>query len=208
MLKRSWPFLTKSTSLKWTLISCPEICALMLTVEIASTLPMACNCTGMLRDETVATLTGAAGACCGLAAWTKSCREHPGRKARANNIQMEDSFFILLRFSLNGHDDRYDHLTGECLFWRLPAFPPARLRPKSPLLLQARISDTSSHQRVPEPESDRPPYPEIRGPQAVDRCPEIFPLQSAAECRRLELRNRRPRRCERSVLTACDFPAR
>ena len=59
MVNSSWPFLTKSPSLKCTPISWPEICALMVTVEMASTLPMACISTGMVREATVATRTGA-----------------------------------------------------------------------------------------------------------------------------------------------------
>src|SRR5215471_19428344 len=108
----------------------------MVTVEMASTLPMACNWTGMSRDETVATLTGAAGACCGLAAWTESCLEQPRRKMRANMAKMENRFFILLCFSSIGHDDRSYHWTSERLVGLLPASLPARSQPMFSLLLQ------------------------------------------------------------------------
>ena len=48
----------------------------MVTVEMASTLPMACKSTGMVREATVATLTGAPAAP-GLAACTASLLLQP-----------------------------------------------------------------------------------------------------------------------------------
>src|SRR5260370_35296346 len=80
MLNRSWPFVTKSPSLKCTLHSWPEICALMLTAEMVSTLPIACSVTGMVREATVATVTGAPGAW-GLAACTSFLPLQPARTA-------------------------------------------------------------------------------------------------------------------------------
>src|SRR5579864_1424731 len=150
MLNRSCPFFTKSPSWKWTFISCPEICGLMVTLEMASTLPMACNCTGMVRDATVATFTGAAGGCCNLAACTESRLEHPPPKTimpdkKIAGINMENSFFILPSFSPNGghHDDGRSFLsvlTVEAVFL------PTRSRPWLPLHLQERMSGIPPHQ--------------------------------------------------------------
>src|SRR5580704_10364615 len=71
MVSNTCPFLTKSPSLKGTFCTSPGTCALMETVEIASTLPTAVTSTGIVFCVTLPTLTVVArcagGAACGFA---------------------------------------------------------------------------------------------------------------------------------------------
>ena len=104
----------------------------MFTVEAASTLPMACNCTGMERDVTVATVTGAAGACCGLAACTESLPVHPSKtESTASAPVLKISFDMLLPFSFCCGHDGHSRRSHERI-----AFLPARWPSMLPQLLQ------------------------------------------------------------------------
>src|SRR5215472_617438 len=88
MLNRSWPFFTKSPSLKFTATSWPEICALMVTLEMASTLPIASNSTGMVRETTSAAVTGAPIGC-GRAACTSPPLLQPASRASRSSARIE-----------------------------------------------------------------------------------------------------------------------
>src|SRR5579872_529767 len=210
IVNRSCPFLTKSPSLKCTRTSSPEICGLMLTVEIASTFPMACNCTGMLRVATVETLTGAAGACCSLAACTASRPEQPRLGRRSGSAQIKNSNRFILSFFPLGEQDGGRGRSTRCGPDGLAqtAFRPARWLPELPQLLQHRTSGTSRLQRVPAPESDRQSCPEIRAQQAAGSSYEMLPGESADGYGPPKLRSTPQHRCEKSAPTTCDFPVR
>jgi hypothetical protein len=50
----------------------------------------------MVREETVATITGAPGICCGLAACTELRPEQPASSRTPASAQMENNFMFML----------------------------------------------------------------------------------------------------------------